>query len=96
VAVLDGAQWTEEGGDLSRGSSDCLGCSGTMKMMAAKRQQSSRRGVARGRPAKGEGWRSRVIEPTVTDPKRRKEVIDRATSRIKTPAQIDTITLGRD
>jgi hypothetical protein len=37
-----------------------------------------------------------VTKPTITDPQRRREVIDRATSRIKTDAQIDTITLGRD
>jgi hypothetical protein len=38
----------------------------------------------------------RVHKPTVTDPKKRAEKIKRATSRIKTTARIDTITLGRD
>jgi hypothetical protein len=37
-----------------------------------------------------------VHKPTVTDPKKRAETIERATSRIKTTARIDTITLGRD
>jgi hypothetical protein len=38
----------------------------------------------------------RVHKPTVTDPKKRSDTIKRATSRIKTTARIDTITLGRD
>ena len=63
--------------------------------MAAKRQTSSRRAVSRnGRVTVN--WRSRINKPTITDPKKRAEAIDRATSRIKTDAQIDTITLGRD
>ena len=66
-----------------------------MTLMAAKRQQSSRRAISVARLSKGDGWRSRVKQPTVTDPKR-KEVIDRATSRIRMPAQIDSITRGRD
>jgi hypothetical protein len=63
--------------------------------MAAKRTISSRSAVSRN----GRGtidWRSRVHKPTVTDPKKRAEMIDRATTRIKTTARIDTITLGRD
>jgi hypothetical protein len=41
-------------------------------------------------------WRSRVTKPIVTDPKRRQEAIDRATSLIKSDAQINTVSLGRD
>jgi hypothetical protein len=65
--------------------------------MATKRQiaAASRRTPSRTARA-AVNWRSRVTKPTVTDPKRRHEVIDRATSRIKTDARIDTITLGRD
>ena len=64
-------------------------------VMAAKRQKSTRRAVSRSGRVTVD-WRSRIHQPTITDPKKRKETIDRATSRIKTDAQIDTITLGRD
>jgi hypothetical protein len=39
---------------------------------------------------------ARVHKPTETDPKKREAAIDRAASRIKTTARIDTITLDRD
>jgi hypothetical protein len=65
--------------------------------MAAKRQTSTRRAAPSAtRVAAGNGRLSRVHKPTVTDPKKRAETIERATSRIKTTARIDTITLGRD
>ena len=41
-------------------------------------------------------WRSRIHEPIEKDPKKREESIDRAATRIKTTARIDTITLGRE
>jgi hypothetical protein len=64
-------------------------------IMAAKRPSSSRPAVSRnGR--RTIDWRSRLHKPVETDPKKRAEMIDRATSRIKTTARIDTITLGRD
>lgn len=66
--------------------------------MAAKRQN-----VA-GRPVSGSaqtaivnsGLHSRVHKPSVTDAKKRAQAIKRATSRVKTTARIDTVTLGRD
>lgn len=65
--------------------------------MVAKRQTTTRRAAHRLPSIKvDESWRSRVHKPTETDPKKREEAIDRATSRIKTTARIDTITLGRD
>lgn len=65
--------------------------------MAAKRQTASQRSVSRNGNGRAPiDWRSRVHKPTVTDPKKRAETIERATSRIKTTARIDTITLGRD
>jgi hypothetical protein len=39
-----------------------------------------------------ETWRTRVKKPLVTDPGRRREAIDRATSLIKTTAHIDTVS----
>jgi hypothetical protein len=63
--------------------------------MAVKRQNSSRR-PARRAVAVDDSWRSRVTKPTVTDPKRRRDTIDRATSLIKSDARIDTVSLGRD
>jgi len=64
--------------------------------MAVKRQNSSRRPARRARVAVDDSWRSRVTKPTVTDPKRRRDTIDRATSLIKSDARIDTVSLGRD
>lgn len=62
--------------------------------MAAKRQNAVRRAAAPAAPdAVNNGWRSRVHKPTETDPKKREAAIDRAASRIKTTARIDTITL---
>jgi len=73
--------------------------------MAAKRQRSTTRaasGAAKAAPSNG-GRRVRmgrldlvVHEPAETDPKKRAAAIKRAGSIIKTTAQIDTITLGRD
>ena len=63
--------------------------------MAAKRQTSSRPGVPRNGGTKID-WRSRIHQPTITDPKKRAEVIDRATTRIKTTARIDTIHPGEE
>jgi hypothetical protein len=65
--------------------------------MATKRQTASQRPISRN----GNGrvpidWRSRIHEPTEKDPKKREESIDRAATRIKTTARIDTITLGRE
>lgn len=63
--------------------------------MAAKQRVSAQRavtGVAKIASTNGR----RVHKPIVTDPKKRAETIKRATSRIKTTARIDTITLGRD
>jgi hypothetical protein len=63
----------------------------------AVRQTSTKRAASPAEPhAANNGWRSRVHKPVVTDPKKRAETIKRATSRIKTTARIDTITLGRD
>jgi hypothetical protein len=42
--------------------------------------------------ARNGSWRSRIVEPVITDPKKAQRVIDRATSRIHTTARIDTIT----
>jgi hypothetical protein len=64
--------------------------------VAAKRQNSTRRAGPRAvQSAVNNGWRSRVHMPAETDPKKRAEAIDRAASRIKTTACIDTVTLGR-
>ena len=65
--------------------------------MATKRQTASQRSTSRN----GNGrvpidWRSRIHEPTEKDPQKRAESIDRAATRIKTTARIDTITLGRE
>jgi hypothetical protein len=63
--------------------------------MAAKRQTSSRRAVSQNGRATVD-WRSRMHKPTETDPEKRAESIERAATRIKTTARIDTITLGRE
>ncbi len=65
--------------------------------MAAKRQNSA--GHATPQLAQivvDESWRSRVNKPTVTDPKKRREAVERATSLIKTTARIDTISPGQE
>jgi hypothetical protein len=63
--------------------------------MAAKRQTSSRRAASRnGRVAID--WRSRIHKPTETDPKKRVESVERAATRIKTTARIDTIHPGQE
>jgi hypothetical protein len=62
--------------------------------MAAKQRTSAKHAVGAAKIAATNG--RRVHKPTVTDPKKRAETIKRATSRIKTTARIDTITLGRD
>ena len=41
--------------------------------------------------ARNGSWRSRVVEPAIKDPAARRRAIDRATSRIKTSARIDTV-----
>lgn len=65
--------------------------------MPAKRQNAARRVASRTTPAHiDDGWRTRVHKPTETDPKKREAAIDRAASRIKTSARIDTISSGRD
>jgi hypothetical protein len=64
--------------------------------MATKPQDSSDRAARHARIAIDDSWRSRVAKPTVTDPKRRQEAFDRATSLIKSDAQINTISLDRD
>ena len=70
---------------------------GRMKAMATKRQNSARRAAS---PAPRfitvNGRRVRLNKPAETDPKKRVEAVRRATTRIKTTARIDTITLGRD
>lgn len=65
--------------------------------MARTRANTSRRATRR--PARQPAtidWRSRVREPTISDPEQRRKAIDRAGSLIKTTARIDTISLGRD
>ncbi len=65
--------------------------------MAVKRQTASQRPVSRNGNGRAPiDWRSRIHKPTETDPKKRAESIERATTRIKTTARIDTITLGRE
>jgi hypothetical protein len=65
--------------------------------MAAKRQNAARRVASRTtHVAVEDGWRARVHKPTETDPKKREAAIDRAASRIKTTARIDTLSSGRD
>jgi hypothetical protein len=65
--------------------------------MAAKRQTAARRVASRtAHVAVDDGWRARVHKPSETDPKKREAAIDRAASRIKTSARIDTVTSGRD
>ena len=65
--------------------------------MAAKQQTASQRSVSRNGNGRAPiDWRSRLHEPTEKDPKKREESIDRAATRIKTTARIDTITLGRE
>jgi len=63
--------------------------------MATKRAK-TRRIAGLGTIVVDESWRERVHRSKITDPKRRREAIERATSRIKTTATIDTISLGRD
>jgi hypothetical protein len=63
--------------------------------MATKRQTSTRRAASSAAQIAASNGQ-RVHKPKVTDPKKRAETIKRATSRIKTTARIDTITLGRD
>jgi hypothetical protein len=63
--------------------------------MAAK--HSTRRVAAQnGQIAASDSWRARVHTPVETDPKKRAQAIRRASTRIKTTARIDTISLGRD
>jgi hypothetical protein len=64
--------------------------------MATKRQTSQRSASQNGNGRVPIDWRSRIHKPTETDPKKRAESIERATTRIKTTARIDTITLGRE
>lgn len=65
--------------------------------MPAKRQPASRRSVSRNGNGRAPiDWRSRIHKPTETDPDKRAESIERAATRIKTTARIDTITLGRE
>jgi len=65
--------------------------------MAATRANTSRRAAHKpARQAKTIDWRSRVHEPTISDPEQRRKAIEQAGSLIKTTARIDTITLGRD
>jgi hypothetical protein len=65
--------------------------------MPAKRQNTARHVASRTtHVAVDDGWRARVHKPAETDPKKREAAIDRAASRIKTTARIDTITLDRD
>jgi hypothetical protein len=65
--------------------------------MAIKIQNAARRVASRTtRVAVDDGWRARVHKPTETDPKKREAAIDRAASRIKTTARIDTLSSGRD
>lgn len=63
--------------------------------MAAKPQNTKRPSTSVAQVAAHNGRLSRVHKPKVTDPKKRALTIKRATSRIKTTARIDTITLGR-
>jgi hypothetical protein len=63
--------------------------------MATRRQQQTRR-VGAKRIVVDESWRERIHQPKITDPKRRREAIEHATSLIKTTATIDTVSLGRD
>lgn len=42
--------------------------------------------------ARNGSWRSHIVEPVITDPEEAQRAIDRATSRIRTKARIDTIT----
>jgi hypothetical protein len=65
--------------------------------MATKRQNAARRVASRTTHlAVDDRWRARVHKPTETDPKKREAAIDRAASRIKTTAHIDTVSPGRD
>lgn len=65
--------------------------------MATKHQTASERSVLRNEPGRAPiDWRSRIHKPIEKDPKKREESIDRAATRIKTTARIDTITLGRE
>ncbi len=63
--------------------------------MATKQRTSAKRTVAGAAKVAATNGRH-VHRPTETDPKKRAEAIRRAGSIIKTTAQIDTITLGRD
>lgn len=65
--------------------------------MATKQKTASQHSASRN----GNGrvpidWRSRIHEPAEKDPKKREKSIDRAATRIKTTARIDTVTLGRE
>lgn len=65
--------------------------------MAAKRQTTPQRSVSRNGNVRAPiDWRSRIHKPTETDPNKRAESIERAATRIKTTARIDTITLGQE
>jgi hypothetical protein len=65
--------------------------------MAAKRQNSAGHSTPQlAQIVVDESWRSRVNKPTVTDPKKRREAVERATSLIKTTARIDTISPGQE
>jgi len=65
--------------------------------MPAKRQPASQRSISpNGNAQPPIDWRSRIHKPTETDPKKRAESVERAATRIKTTARIDTITLGRE
>jgi hypothetical protein len=63
--------------------------------MAAKRQASSRNAVSRNGRVTVD-WRSRIHKPTEMDPKKRVEAVERAATRIKTTARIDTIHPGQE
>jgi len=41
------------------------------------------------RPSANGAWQSRVQRPRITDPKKRRAAVERATSRIKTDVRVD-------